>query len=639
MLSAQSIRMTNMPTVILSRTAAGLASLGRRVEVPARLGSVVLLRPLGEGGMSVVHLARHEVLNQHVAVKFLLDVPGSEEDPRFTAFIEGARAAAAVRHPGLNILHHADATEGVPYLVMEYIEGPTLAEVVRKHGPLPAHLARTAIECVAGALGELHSHAIIHRDVKPANIMIDPTGRVVVTDFGLAMQRPGPVFGAQAGIAGTPSYMAPEMFEGTVSTRTDVYALGVTMFELLTGAPPFAGDFDALRLAHRVNRLPVDLLAARGVPEEIIVLIERAMHKDVLYRPKSAHHVLDAFSKACEAAAITRATDTQMQRFLEIGRGTPTPAGVAKDTPTPAYYERLGTLAGQKRRSDSGSRTPGDAPATPEAAPALELTPAPAASESAPPAAAARRALLPAIVPGVAIAVGSVFGSLACAALYHPAAWVRARMVLAFDRMGWVDHGVDAQIAAGARIITGRLPSALGVLVDAVQLGIFIALPTLVLWSLYTRLVLARPRLDGVTRCAWCGHPRAGARDLRCHECGRLAGAVPTPTDIPPARQRAARLACALAAAGTLGVLLAGGAATYYRSLGTVFGAKPTALSIQGVAGMMVLLVPAIAGSLVVLHFVARRSAPLTGITRCGSCGTSLEGITSPACPACARPV
>src|SRR5262245_47386986 len=123
--------MTHVPTVILSRTAAGLAGLGRRVEVPTRLGPVTLMRPIGEGGMSVVHQGRHEILQKTVAVKFLLDIPGSPEDPRFASFIEGARAAAAIQHPGLNVVYNADSVQGVPYLVMELIEGPSVSDLLK----------------------------------------------------------------------------------------------------------------------------------------------------------------------------------------------------------------------------------------------------------------------------------------------------------------------------------------------------------------------------------------------------------------------------------------------------------------------------------------------------------------------------
>jgi serine/threonine protein kinase len=593
--------MSHVPTVILSRTAAALAGLGKRVEVPNRLGSVTLIKPLGEGGMSVVHLGRHELLQTNVAVKFLLDIPASEEDPRFTAFLEGAKAAAAIKHPGLNVIHHADAVEGIPYLVMELIEGPTLADLLREHGPMPLNIARAVVESVCAAVGELHDHGIIHRDIKPANIMIDPTGRVVVTDFGLAMQRPAALFGGSAGcVTGTPTYMAPEMFEANVSTRTDVYAIGVTMFELLTGKPPFIGDFQELRFAHRATPLPVQPLAERGAPEALIVLIERAMHKESLYRPKSARHVLDAFVKACDAAGIHRASETQLQRYLEIGRGGQ-PGAPQSATPTPAYYDRLNTLASVKRRTPEG--TLAAAPSTPanitSQSPSLvaDLLPSRAPAESAAPAppgqAQSPSPVSPAanaLPPALAIPVFSVLAGVIAVAAYDTGYW-------------------------------------LGIPLALVLVGVVLFLA----WGGFVRLVLSRPLRDGVTRCGWCGCPVSNLRDLRCTECGRLLGAGPARGEVPPSRSFLARLRTFGAA---FGVFLAV-AALWGPLCAKWLKIEPDDYSPSGFLSLLAVAVPATLASMVALHFVAGPVARLTGRTCCGKCGASLVGASTPECPAC----
>src|SRR5262249_35823688 len=160
--------------------------------------------------------------SREVAVKFLLNAVDAD-DPGFQAFLVGARAAAAVRHLGLTAIHHADVVEDIPYLVMEYVAGPSAAELLAAHGALPLAPALALMLQVTDAVAELHEHGIVHRDIKPSNVLIDSNGRAYVTDFGLTcLRRDG-----DSRVAGTPAYMAPEMFHGQVSPRSDVFALGV----------------------------------------------------------------------------------------------------------------------------------------------------------------------------------------------------------------------------------------------------------------------------------------------------------------------------------------------------------------------------------------------------------------------------
>lgn len=588
--------MTNAPTILLSRTASALAGLSRRVEVPRALGSVVLIKPLGEGGMSVVHLARHEILQKNVAVKFLLDIPASADDPRFTAFIEGARAAAAIRHPGLNVVHHADAVEGVPYLVMELIDGPTIADVLRHRGPMPLNIARTVIEHTCAAVGELHDHGIIHRDIKPANVMVDPAGRVVVTDFGLAMQRPASLFGGSSGgLAGTPTYMAPEMFDANVSTRSDVYAIGVMMFELLAGKPAFVGDFHELRNAHRSARFPVAPLADQRVPESVITLIERAMHKETLYRPKSARHVLDALIKACDAAGIARASDAQVQRYVESPISS---AAQTQNTPTPAYYDRLNTLAGIKRRTPDGTFVSAPAPEpTPRPAPTPSVEPSPQAavpatpeSNRAAPSVSATKPRFPGVALRLIVPIMTVLGSLV--------------IVLAYAA------GSLANTAAAAALL---------------------ALAVIGVWAIFIREFASRPLRDGVTRCGWCGGTLRSLRDLRCTECGKFINVAPAKKDRPVAYRWLTRVQHhAMAAAAFLSVL-----AVWAPLCAKWIGAPAHLFSIPGIAYLLAIAIPATLASLIILALFATSSARLTGRTRCGSCGADFEGATTPDCAGC----
>src|ERR1043165_7638567 len=234
------------------------------LAIPDRIESVKLLYEIGRGALGVVWLGLDEVLHRPVAVKFLPRAVASEDDPRFEAFVQGARAAAALAHPGLTAVHSAGVVGGVPYLVMEYVDGPTLAEVIARHGAMEAGQALLTLIAVCEAVEALHAEGIVHRDIKPSNILIDHGLRVVVTDFGLALRRRGGE-GPVAGVCGTPRYMAPEMFEGQVSARTDVFALGVTLYEMLCGEPP-ADSWVLAGVAPR-GELELGALQQRGAPE------------------------------------------------------------------------------------------------------------------------------------------------------------------------------------------------------------------------------------------------------------------------------------------------------------------------------------------------------------------------------------
>lgn len=640
--------MTHVPTVILSRTAAALAGLGRRVEIPAKLGPVTILRPLGEGGMSVVHLGKHELLGKNVAVKFLLDIPASAEDPRFTSFLDGARAAAAIRHPGLNTVYNADAVEGVPYLIMDVIEGPNVSELLRAHGAPPLNIARAVIESFCEAVAELHDHAIIHRDIKPANIMIDPTGRVIVTDFGLAMQRPAALFGGAAGVvAGTPPYMAPEMFDGIVSARTDVYAIGATIFELITGRYPFEGGFSEFRLLHRTAQVPVGQLVGVGLPAEVIVVIERAMHKDVLFRPKSARHVLDAFRKACETAGIDRASDAQVQRFVEVGRGGAGGAGAAQAGATEAlsYYDRLNTLAEFKRRTPDGTPLPGPPlGGLPGVDSAVTIEP-PEPGEAAAVAVDGPRVSVPVmgtkrgvIAPWkVGLAVAPL-ASLVLSLMYFVGGAMWAGVVLLAEAMGIIEPSATEVILVGSRVIEGRLPGWYSYPAWLLMVGAVFGVPLVASWWVYQWFVFQRPCRAGVTRCGWCGYALKGIADPRCPECGHLIGGprggsgvadrVPPPSALVVNRLRrygAAMLVFLLAFAPLVFVMA------------RIAGSRVPELSVYWVVLRTACLAPAVLVSLVAFHAVGKATAALTGRTYCGHCAAELKNLTSPECPACER--
>src|SRR6185437_15161710 len=332
-------------------TIAQAVSSTRSPAAAGALGPIQLIRKIGEGGMGEVWLGRHELLGRNVAVKFLLGAVIDRNDPAFTTFVEGARAAASLEHPGLNKVYHADVADGVPYLVLELLDGPNLSDVVERSGPLDLRSARTVLEAIGEALAELNQHELIHRDLKPSNVMVTAAGRVVVTDFGLACARPAVPGGAA--LAGTPAYMAPEMFDGMVSTKTDVYAFGMTAYHLLSGRTAFSGGLDEQREQHRNIAIEIDPLRAANVPQEVIDVVVRALSKDPLFRPKTAWHVLESLRAAFNASNIRAATRDELARTVrERTLSSDTKVrGAAMPTVSGSVSETVSELLARKRGS------------------------------------------------------------------------------------------------------------------------------------------------------------------------------------------------------------------------------------------------------------------------------------------------
>lgn len=207
-------------------------------------GKYELIGEVGRGGMGVVYKARHKELDRIVAIKMILasHLASADQVERFYA---EARAAARIRSPNIVGIHDVGQTHGQHYFAMDYVDGPSLAQALRK-GPLDPELAAGYVLVVARAVADLHAHGIIHRDLKPSNVLVDSSGRPCVTDFGLAKMLGADGKMTRTGaIVGTPGYMAPEQAAGktgVITPLSDVYSLGAILFELMTGRPPFFGE-------------------------------------------------------------------------------------------------------------------------------------------------------------------------------------------------------------------------------------------------------------------------------------------------------------------------------------------------------------------------------------------------------------
>src|ERR671937_132453 len=256
---------------------------------PRRIASYTLLEPIGHGGMAVVYRARQESLDRTVAVKILSEnLAGSHEF--MERFRREARTAANLRHPNVITVHDFGEDErGVPYLVLEYIEGPTLADLM--DAGLEDCRIPDLLDQIAAGLDYAHSRGVIHRDVKPGNVLLTDDGRVVLADFGLAWLLEGALhLTLTGGVIGTPEYMSPEQASGVaVDHRTDVYALGVVLFEMLTGERPFTADTPiSILLKHVQQPAPSVRTLRPDLPEAVDRVVQQALAKDPEHRFQSA---------------------------------------------------------------------------------------------------------------------------------------------------------------------------------------------------------------------------------------------------------------------------------------------------------------------------------------------------------------
>jgi serine/threonine-protein kinase len=241
---------------------------------------------LGFGGMSEVHLARDQRLHRDVAIKVLR--ADLARDPSFyLRFRREAQNAAALNHPAIVAVYdtgEAETTTGpLPYIVMEYVDGVTLRDIVHTDGPMPVKRAIEVIADACQALNFSHQHGIIHRDVKPANIMISKTGAVKVMDFGIARAIADANSVTQtAAVIGTAQYLSPEQARGEkVDARSDVYSLGCVLYEILTGEPPFVGDSPVAVAYQHVREDPIPPSQRHdGIPPELDAVVLKALAKN-----------------------------------------------------------------------------------------------------------------------------------------------------------------------------------------------------------------------------------------------------------------------------------------------------------------------------------------------------------------------
>lgn len=261
------------------------------------LGRYELTRELGRGGMGVVWAAYDPDRGGEVAVKLLAPrAAGVEFTSLERRFLREASLTSRLRHPGIPAVHDHGSHEGELYLVMDLVPGRALDAVLKTDGPLPVEHAADLTRRTAEVLAHAHAQNVVHRDLKPSNLMLTPDGELKVLDFGVAAAldpQPGETrFTAANATPGTVMYMAPEQAVGETVPASDLYSLGCVLYELLTGAPPFAAGSQFL-LYHRHAHDPVPPLDERrpGVPSGLRELVEALLEKKPQDRPASATEV------------------------------------------------------------------------------------------------------------------------------------------------------------------------------------------------------------------------------------------------------------------------------------------------------------------------------------------------------------
>jgi len=279
------------------------------VPVGARLGPYEIQAAIGAGGMGEVYKARDTRLGRTVAIKVLPAAASSDPDRR-RRFVREARTASALNHPGILTIYEIDTDAGVDYIAMEYIDAPTLVDLIAS-GAFPADRALRLAGQVADALVAAHAAGIVHRDLKPSNIMVLPGDRVKVVDFGLAkLTQPDAstaetvdAVTARGVIVGTAPYMSPEQAAGRpLDARSDLFSLGAVLYEMLAGRRPFGGDGRVSTLAAVLRDAPAPIA---GLAPEVAQLVERCLRKDATDRFQSAAELKTAI-EACFAPRAGR---------------------------------------------------------------------------------------------------------------------------------------------------------------------------------------------------------------------------------------------------------------------------------------------------------------------------------------------
>lgn len=325
--------------------------------IQATLGEFEILGELGRGGMATVYLAHETALDRKVAIKVV--APGLVANKgAMERFKREARTSASLSHPHIIPIHAVRETDDLLYFVMKFVEGRALDDIIRTGGAMPIRMVQAILFEVGQALAYAHRRGVVHRDVKPANIMLDGEGFSVVTDFGIAKPLDADALTASGAMIGTPYYMSPEQCAGKpVTGASDQYSLGVVAYQMITGHRPFSGDTIMEIMKGHFFEVPAPILTARhDCPVELADVVERMLAKEASDRFPSMDEALQAM-----ACAPLSSDDPVRSQMIELARSSEAiqQLGTLRVpvSPVPLTRSRAAVL-----RSRSISRTPTPAP-------------------------------------------------------------------------------------------------------------------------------------------------------------------------------------------------------------------------------------------------------------------------------------
>jgi serine/threonine-protein kinase len=302
--------------------------------LPQRFGRFRVAAVLGKGAMGIVYRAEDPALGRPVAVKTIALTGGAQErDNQEARFLQEARAAGSVGHPAVITIYEVGREGDVAFIAMELLDGRELRDYILENSLGPSRCVAIAA-MVAEGLAAAHGHGVIHRDVKPGNIMVLPDGRVKIMDFGIARLNESMVKTQTGVLLGSPQYMSPEQIAGRgIDHRSDIFSLGAVLYEMLTGAKPFQGQ-DLTQLFFSIANSPVVPASqiVRGLPPVVDYVIARALKKDPEER----------YATAAEFAADLRDCAPQVAAAEAAGAS---PDGAARTTPNSSLAELAGTIS------------------------------------------------------------------------------------------------------------------------------------------------------------------------------------------------------------------------------------------------------------------------------------------------------
>ena len=279
-------------------------------------GRYKIIRKLGSGGMANVYLAEDQELGRRVAIKILNERHANDEQ-FVDRFRREAKHAAGLSHPNIVAIYDRGEAEGTYYIAMEYLDGRSLKELIVGRGPAPVHVAIDYARKILDALRFSHRNGIVHRDIKPHNVIVDAEGRVKVTDFGIA--RAGTSQMTEVGsIIGTAQYLSPEQAKGApVDQTSDLYSVGIVLYELLTGKVPFTGDSPVEIAMKHISAVPEPPSSLRAdVPEDLDLIVLRALGKTPEGRYPNAEEMDKDLARVAQGLSVSRETEEAATQIL-----------------------------------------------------------------------------------------------------------------------------------------------------------------------------------------------------------------------------------------------------------------------------------------------------------------------------------